>query len=662
MSNIIQYLDNLDLDCLRNQEELITKAKLGFPFKATWEEPTWNITSSVKQKIRGSDVRKNKNLNFLRLTPNNDEPLSKGLSDIAKALTIFRYINGGQCANNHQNFIDGWRYIHEELKFGEFSITNITPEILDSASINASRRLKEGTAYNIHKAIHEIADILDANKLSKIHLGYRYSGIKRPINTSGIGYVKLDDQAIEKTKSTKMADEKVIEALGSLYRTITASNLADRVRILLVTLSIFTGRRIGEILTMPAIPVQKNQKNTSYVTVYTEKKSQGDTLLKKEFVPLATATVELVSSVLNELLDLTSHVREIATYINDNEHADYRILAPYEDKGWMDNNDIKLCFGYGNGVQWARNRNLRSIKHPLKKRNSSICWPISEIKKGMDQDVELAPTLIAAGFVMHHKDSLAILPLMACHTVKPSIIYATSNISWQQISDFLGSNKSRRVSPNKNGGAISAFDRYLSFEQAQTLKVNSHAFRHSMNTWLDEGGLSDLAQTTWFGRKNPRDTKAYQHTSPAKAALMVRKDLLEGKIAGPIAKQMAYIPIDRQEAYLQAKIKSVLDVGPGICLHDISQTPCVRSLQCSANCDDFHWRKDDVGRDDDLKRQFAITTIARDVALDKAKTGRGKSLNWLNHNQTKLDTLKQQMIDRGLGDFKAEDYDFGGEL
>lgn len=56
----------------------------------------------------------------------------------------------------------------------------------------------------------------------------------------------------------------------------------------------------------------------------------------------------------------------------------------------------------------------------------------------------------------------------------------------------------------------------------------SHHFRHTLNTLLDEGGLSDLLQTEWFGRTNPRDTKAYQHTSREKRALMLREDIKRG--------------------------------------------------------------------------------------------------------------------------------------
>ncbi len=107
----------------------------------------------------------------------------------------------------------------------------------------------------------------------------------------------------------------------------------------------------------------------------------------------------------------------------------------------------------------------------------------------------------------------------------------------------------------------------------------SHHFRHTLNTLLDEGGLSDLLQTEWFGRTNPRDTKAYQHTSREKRALMLREDIKKGLVGGQLAEQIKVVPVEVQDAILKARIQAVHDVGTGICIHNFSQTPA--SAICS---------------------------------------------------------------------------------
>tara|TARA_Y100001934_G_C12387011_1_gene796954 strand:+ start:9325 stop:9981 length:657 start_codon:yes stop_codon:yes gene_type:complete len=185
----------------------------------------------------------------------------------------------------------------------------------------------------------------------------------------------------------------------------------------------------------------------------------------------------------------------------------------------------------------------------------------------------------------------------------------------------------------------------------------SHHFRHTLNTLLDEGGLSDLLQTEWFGRTSPQDTKAYQHTSREKRALMLREDIKKGLLGGQLAEQIKFVPIEIQDAILKARVQAVHDVGTGICVHNFSQTPCERHLQCSADCKDYVWAKDDKGRLDEQKRQLALTALARETAEAQNKTQKPKkSADWLAHNDKKLTTLSKQLQDNGVQHFNPKEY------
>jgi len=189
------------------------------------------------------------------------------------------------------------------------------------------------------------------------------------------------------------------------------------------------------------------------------------------------------------------------------------------------------------------------------------------------------------------------------------------------------------------------------------IDFTSHHFRHTLNTLLDEGGLTDLLQTEWFGRSNPRDTKAYQHTSREKRALMLREDIKKGKVDGKLTEQIKVLPVNVQDAILKARVNAVHDVGTGICVHNFAQTPCERHLQCSADCNDYVWAKDDKGRIDEQKRQYALTSLARETAeqrLDAKKPK--KSSDWLAHNDKKLKTLSKQLTDNGVVDFDHKKY------
>jgi len=189
------------------------------------------------------------------------------------------------------------------------------------------------------------------------------------------------------------------------------------------------------------------------------------------------------------------------------------------------------------------------------------------------------------------------------------------------------------------------------------IDFTSHQFRHTINTLLDEGGLSDLLQTEWFGRSNPRDTKAYQHTSREKRALMLREDIKKGQVGGKLAELVNVLPVNVQDAILKARVNAVHDVGTGMCVHNSAQTPCERHLQCSADCNDYVRAKDDKGRIEEQKRQYALTSLARETAeqrLDSKKPK--KSSDWLAHNDKKLKTLSKQLTDNGVIDFDHKKY------
>lgn len=76
-------------------------------------------------------------------------------------------------------------------------------------------------------------------------------------------------------------------------------------------------------------------------------------------------------------------------------------------------------------------------------------------------------------------------------------------------------------------------------------------------------------------------------------------------------------------------------------------------MQCSADCKDYVWVKEDKGRVDELIRQYVVTTLVRQIAERQSKTGKPKkSVDWLMHKDKKLKTLVIQLKDNciELGD------------
>jgi len=124
-----------------------------------------------------------------------------------------------------------------------------------------------------------------------------------------------------------------------------------------------------------------------------------------------------------------------------------------------------------------------------------------------------------------------------------------------------------------------------------------------------------------------------------------------------ISQRLKKIPVTIQDAYLEAKVRGVHDVGVGTCVHDFSQLPCERHLQCSARCEDLVWLKEDASRIEEQKRMWAMTRVALDTAIDRSKGARPrKSDAWIEHAKKKLSVLEQQLSSNNVAAFDPYDY------
>ena len=325
MANIVCFHDQLTLDNDSNLRKIISKAKKLMPFgPLNWDASKWDVTSAFAGNIRPHEIRTNKYLHFYPYGKPESGDLG-AFTDAVKALVSLRYQHGLQGAANQKIFVDAWRYICETLNSKPKKLRKlsyITAGDLDLVCNRITESVGEGTANNLVTKIHEIAALLDENRLVREFLDYRYAGYKRPKNKSGINYKKANEQSVlEETNSSKMVSEEVQQAIGKLYQMIPAENLRHRLSILAISIATCIGRRIGEILSLQAKPVQYSENNKAYVEVFTQKRSQGNLVLVKEEVYLIPQTVELVNDCINELLVLTSPAREVARRILEEKKA-----------------------------------------------------------------------------------------------------------------------------------------------------------------------------------------------------------------------------------------------------------------------------------------------------------------------------------------------------
>lgn len=653
-AKVIPFIDRIERERKANLQAVVHKAKLmrleGFE-TIDWSSSEWQVTEGRLIRLTGKNVQ-TATFNFSFSPKLGSTPLEGDWSLIAKALFILRFHRKHQASPNQRSFITALGYVaYVASNLGQ-SLSKLTPEALDNACVLIAKHYSESTAYNLHKHVAEFAAHCDANGLCRSLLQYKFFKINRPLSTGGLAHSRLDDPNVLEMSSDKVLAPRVFRIIGELYLKVPKEH-KYRFYVLLLTLLACTGRRFSEVALLPYQKLAFDDEGQAFIEYFPRKASRGEVFTPKRKLYLPTATISIIKEVFDELEELTATARSTAEQMQKMNGPDLRFLdtVPADQRLYAaDLKELGISPFLLNAGRWLRENGLAwPDEHALTKQGIR---PRSTIHFTNREGVRL---YCERDFSEKQLTVMHIDQFGKEYYLKDMFLLRHQGISSGIYAFWLATSCTQSM--------LTLFLRYLPDLVAEytskhiDVEFTSHHFRHTLNTLLDEGGLSDLLQTEWFGRTNPRDTKAYQHTSPEKRVLMLRRDIKEGLVGGQLAEQIKAVPVQLQDAVLKARVQAVHDVGTGICIHNFSQTPCERHLQCSADCKDYVWVKDDKGRVDELKRQYALTVLARQTAEKQSTTRKPKkSADWLNHNNKKLKTLVKQLKNNGIEPFDAMQY------
>ncbi|WP_180191277.1 integrase [Acinetobacter sp. YH01006] len=641
-SKVIPFLTNLQIDRQVNFNNLVAKAKLlkldGFEL-IEWNEELWEITGGrlLQQSGRNSlSVA----INFSYPPKLGEERIGSDWEQLTKALFVLRLHAKQQGLSNQRSFLTVAGYIGYFANQYNVSIYDISREDLDRACNRISKDYSESFAYSLHKLVAEFAGHLDANGLCKNLLNYKYSKQKRPASANAIGTKRLDDP------NTLITNEKVLapvvfKVLGQLYQNVPKDH-KYRFYILLLTFFACTGRRFSELSLLPNQEIQIDKDGVAYLEYFPRKVSRGNTFTPKRKLYLPSQTLALLREIISEIQYLTEDCRDTALEMHRSQGIDGRFLKNCPDQ--LFSKDLELL-KISKSIL-GKNSRLLKEGYVFEDENSGQMYTtVQGLKKYCSHNFN--PQSLRAVHIDQFGKSYFLHDLIFLR-------YYTMS-SGKSVASWLTVECSHSM--------LTTFLRYIDDLVAEYVgledipEFTTHDFRHTLNTMLDEGGLSDLLQTEWFGRSDPNDTKAYQHTSPEKKALMIREQLKNGEAKGILADQIFNLPINVQDAVLAARVQAVHDVGTGLCIHNFSQLPCERHLQCSADCKDYVWIKDDKQRLDEQKRILAITVQAQETVHQQMQSTRiKKSVDWELHNKKKINVLTEQLQDNGVVEFDPKAY------
>ncbi len=190
------------------------------------------------------------------------------------------------------------------------------------------------------------------------------------------------------------------------------------------------------------------------------------------------------------------------------------------------------------------------------------------------------------------------------------------------------------------------------------IRLTSHQPRHWRNTIYHLTGMSDVQQALALGRKRLDQNKFYQHTSIEEAtaahqeflafnSYQERIDFLhagirKGQIQGSLTDSYHALLQDKgtitAEAFLTVHA-TALHVTPfGGCVHDFSQAPCPKHLQCWNDCSHLHLMGTPSERKN-LQEQAERLTSAI-LIMREGGDGEAGSDVWLADQEHKLNNLQ----------------------
>lgn len=120
------------------------------------------------------------------------------------------------------------------------------------------------------------------------------------------------------------------------------------------------------------------------------------------------------------------------------------------------------------------------------------------------------------------------------------------------------------------------------------VRINSHQFRHFIDTMFVLGGMTEEEIARIFGRKHIKDNRAYNHLTPRERRQQVEKSIRAGQAVGVIQdtyNKMKLLAPEHADEFLRSSIEAVHVTEYGACVLDFARQPCPHHLNCVSGKD-----------------------------------------------------------------------------
>ena len=485
----------------------------------------------------------------------------------------------------------------------------INADIANRASQLLIEKYTPAFAYRLASQLEKLIEFLSSKKMLLAPFQWR-NPIRRPSDTQRIG------EEADKRREDKMPSQAALDALPQIFRMATRDIhviVSETTAILLASPD-----RINEVLRLEekCEIIRKNKDGAELYGLRWRGSKGADSAIKD----IVSSMADVVKEALNKIRNETKAAREVAKWYEGNPKKVF--LRP--ELEYLRANEL-LTPVEAADILWGLNgpKHVTYFPFKTKKINGKAYiefqalenWVISQLPSEFpiyDQDSQLK-----------YSESLYVALRNQFQGGKATYTCLIEPIGTNKINAYLGG--------RSLNGTPSIFDVFDFFEpNGEHIVVTTHQFRHYLNTLALAGGMSEIEVSKWSGRKDAKQTSAYDHRTSSEIVQQIRDAVGNpDKSFGPIAR-LGRSNLITRDRISQLVVETVHTTDIGYCLHNFVASPCQLHLDC-INCQEMVCIKGDKKAQDNLRlRLEESNTLLKQsqAAVDEGFFGADR---WLSH-------------------------------
>ena len=456
--------------------------------------------------------------------------------------------------------------------------------------------------------------------------------LKRPSDAVRVGK-KADADRLK-----KMPSDASLDALPEVYKLAAEPNeilVSSTAAILFCMPS-----RIHEILNLPLLCEDETSYRNRKKQVYSLRWWPGKGA-KPMLKPVLSAAEGLVREALMKIRSVTEEARKVAKWYV--QHPDMIYLdektEPLRQKDFLSQQEVSEILGFPHLLavrEWCKSQRI-ALQGP----ESKVCF--ADLERAVLRQLPANFPILVPNTGLQYDDALYVVLKNQLHSTRHTIKCLIEPVNENTINYGLGA----RVAH----GSPSIFTR-LGFTEpdGSLIVINSHQFRHYLNTLAQLGGLSQLDIAKWSGRTNISQNVVYDHVTDDQALALVRSAVGNSSLMfGPMKKVHINMPMTRDQ-YAALKVQTAHTTDIGFCINDFTMNPCDLHRDCLF-CKHLVCLKRDKKKRERIRLRLKEANELMARAQSAVNEGYYGSERWFEHHKqtvARLTELHNMMEDQNI--------------